>query len=441
MADPKKKTSVQAEIIFFVLIVAILFVFCYHYAFADETQTNEITGNQNTINFGWWGNDERHDYTLQGIDIFEQKNPSINVNCTYSVWSGYERRNRIYMRSGSEPDVMQINYNWISEYSPDGNGYYNLYDLSDYIDLSSYTENELSYGTVNGKLNALPIAYNSVVFFYNQDLLDQYGLDVPKTWDDLFAAAEKLNGIDEKVLYMNIKHVFLTLIAHYEQTTGKEVFDENGNYVGGDDAIRDMLTFYDKMIRAGVINTEQKMDGNDFMAQKTLGAGFWASDADRYCEPLSDAGVTVTLADPPAVSVSGEESSTATTGWYVKPATMYAISVDTQYPEDSAKLLDFLVNDPQMALLQGTEKGIPVSRKAQAVLEDNNAMEGYGATAGTYVLDNLGSLPLMIPAMENTDIIDAFSDVSAQYIYGKCTIDEGISTLESDWEDILGGGE
>jgi hypothetical protein len=68
-------------------------------------------------------------------------------------------------------------------------------------------------------------------------------------------------------------------------------------------------------------------------------------------------------------------------------------------------------------------------------------MEGYGATAGTYVLDNLGSLSLMIPAMENTDIIDAFSDVSAQYIYGKCTIDEGISTLESDWEDILGGGE
>ncbi len=163
----------------------------------------------------------------------------------------------------------------------------------------------------NGKLNALPIAYNSVVFFYNQDLLDQYGLDVPKTWDDLFAAAEKLNGTDEKVLYMNIKHVFLTLIAHYEQTTGKEVFDENGNYVGGDDAIRDMLTFYDKMIRAGVINTEQEMDGNDFMAQKTLGSGFWASDADRYCEPLSDAGVTVTLADPPAVSVSGEESSTS----------------------------------------------------------------------------------------------------------------------------------
>lgn len=205
MADPKKKTSVQAEIIFFVLIVAILFVFCYHYAFADETQTNEITGNQNTINFGWWGNDERHDYTLQGIDIFEQKNPSINVNCTYSVWSGYERRNRICMRSGSEPDVMQINYNWISEYSPDGNGYYNLYDLSDYIDLSSYTENELSYGTVNGKLNALPIAYNSVVFFYNQDLLDRYGLDVPKTWDDLFAAAEKLNGIDERVLYDEYK--------------------------------------------------------------------------------------------------------------------------------------------------------------------------------------------------------------------------------------------
>ena len=69
---------------------------------------------------------------------------------------------------------MQINYGWLSQYSPDGEGYYDLYQLSDYIDLSGYSQADLDFGTVNGKLNALPIAYNSTVTFYNKDIFDKY---------------------------------------------------------------------------------------------------------------------------------------------------------------------------------------------------------------------------------------------------------------------------
>ena len=42
-------------------------------------------------------------------------------------------------------------------------------------------------------------------------------------------------------------------------------------------------------------------------------------------------------------------------GWCVKPATMYAISATTEYPEEAAKLLEFLLNSRDMAQLQGTE--------------------------------------------------------------------------------------
>ncbi len=46
--------------------------------------------------------------------------------------------------------------------------------------------------TVNGKLVALPIFTDAPALYYRKDLLEKYGLEVPKTWDELTAAATKI---------------------------------------------------------------------------------------------------------------------------------------------------------------------------------------------------------------------------------------------------------
>lgn len=101
------------------------------------------------------------------------------------------------MAAHTEADVMQLNYAWVSGYSPDGTGFYDLNELSDILDLSNYTEEALSYGTINGHLDALPIAQNGQVFVYNKSLYDTYNLELPKTWDDFEKAASvmKKDGI------------------------------------------------------------------------------------------------------------------------------------------------------------------------------------------------------------------------------------------------------
>ena len=38
----------------------------------------------------------------------------------------------------------------------------------------------------NGKLNALPIAFNSYEFYYNALIWEKYNLEFPESWDDLF---------------------------------------------------------------------------------------------------------------------------------------------------------------------------------------------------------------------------------------------------------------
>lgn len=134
------------------------------------------------ISYSWWGNDDRHRYTLQALDIFtEQNQGQIEVQANYGSWGGYENKMHIYMRSHNAPDVMQINYAWLSEYADEENGFYNLYDLKDIIHLRITLE-ELAYGEMDGKLYAVPISFNTPMFYYNKTIYASYGLEIPKTW-------------------------------------------------------------------------------------------------------------------------------------------------------------------------------------------------------------------------------------------------------------------
>jgi oligogalacturonide transport system substrate-binding protein len=397
---------------------------------SDTTIVDSYNG-KGTLRFGWWGNDERHTYTLKGVDLFEQKNRDIAVDCQYSVWSGYEHRYRIFMRSGTEPDVMLINYNWLKEYSADGTGYYDLNELSDVIDFSGYISEDLNCGMVNGHLNALPTAYNAVVFYYNKEILDHFGLAVPKTWNDLAAAADILYEDGIVPLYLNEKHLFLMINAYYEQTEGKEIFDSSGNYTGGIEAAQEFLSFYKELVDRHIIRPLGENNVDDFTGGKTAGAAFWASDASRYCDSMVKQGYTMVSGEPIILSES------RSTGWYLKPATMYAIRKDTEHPEEAGKLLNFLLNDPDMAQLQGLEKGVPVSQKARSALPETELQEGFSAEAGNAILNNRAMYKMMNPFLENENAIRNFREEAARYLYGKEDLKTAAVQLSGLWSDVL----
>jgi multiple sugar transport system substrate-binding protein len=50
----------------------------------------------------------------------------------------------------------------------------------------------LSAATLNGSVHALPLYTDGIHFFYRSDLLKKYGLEVPKTWEDVLAASKTI---------------------------------------------------------------------------------------------------------------------------------------------------------------------------------------------------------------------------------------------------------
>lgn len=377
----------------------------------------------NKIVFSWWGNDPRHLYTMEGVDEFMMENPDVRVEYKYGIWNGYETRNRVFMKSHTEPDVMQINYGWLSQYSPNGEGYYDLYELTDYIDLSGYNEMDLNFGTVKGKLNALPIAYNSVVTYYNKDIYDKYGLDIPETWDDLFEAARAMRKDGIYPIGGVKKHVFMLLSAYYEQTKGESVFDENGVCQLDIDEMAYILDFYKRLIDEKVLIPIDQFDRNLLSTGELAGAIFWISDIDNYCSSIAETGT------PSLGKYLTNKPGDTVTGWYKKPATMYAISVGSEHPDVAARLLNYLVNDSKMAVLQATEKGIPVSAHALKAIEDEGLLEGYSVDANNQMIEAGDSLTIMIPAMEEDSIIDIFKTNADAYIYEKVTLEESAQKI------------
>ncbi len=417
----KHKKSV---IMLLAMAVALMFSSCAANPAPVTTFTTPVE-----ITLSWWGNDARHEYMLEAVDRFEDMHPEISVKCRYTEWSGYQTRSDVLMRSGTESDVMLINYAWIEQYSPDGDGYYDLNQLSDIIDLTNFSEYELSYGMKKGKLNAIPIAMNTQTVYINKTLYQQYGLDIPKTWDDLFEAANAMNG-EVYPIAMAAKPMFFFVTAYAEQVCGKKFMEQDGtvNFTAQDFEI--MLEFYCRLINEKVMPQVEYFDRNEINSGKYAGTLAWLSDGSSYFGKAAQNGYEYVVADYPVT-----DSAQCGDGWYAKPATMYAMSRNTAHPQEAAMLLDYLLNSEEIAQLQGVEKGIPLSKAGRQYLSDNDMLSGIQYEAYEK-MNEFDELSVLSPYFENDDLIEEFRYCCNTVLYEKNTVKSQAEYLYSVFSKV-----
>ena len=99
------------------------------------------------------------------------------------------------------------------------------------------------------------------------------------------------------------------------------------------------------------------------------------------------------------------------------------------HPEEAARLVNYLLNDPDYALLQGTEKGVLASKTARETLADNGKLSGFEEEATEQMQDHKDEMDPMVPAMEDADIISAFKDSLRKYEYGRADLSQSAQEL------------
>ncbi|GLI27578.1 sugar ABC transporter substrate-binding protein [Agromyces rhizosphaerae] len=133
------------------------------------------------------GNEEN----LQAIvDAFEEEHPDITVEVTTLPYADYGTALQTDLAAGTVSDVFDIEYANFAQYQANGV----LAELSP-EDSGAYRASVLEAYQADGTQYALPSSFSTVVLFYNSDLFEAAGLDVPAgdwTWSDELAAAEEL---------------------------------------------------------------------------------------------------------------------------------------------------------------------------------------------------------------------------------------------------------
>lgn len=393
---PKNKKIILFLLFTFFLSTTILISSC--------SKENKVSLKKTEISFSWWGKDFRNNYTLEGLNFFSETYPQISVKPEFSSWQGYETYFENLYKDNLTADVMQINFDWLFKYSSDGNGFYNLFDLTDYIELYNFTQNDLSYGIMNGKLNAIPIAFNTIIPIFNKSIFDKYSLSVPRTWAELFNAAKIMQKDGFYPLGMDEKHLFLFTIAWFEQTYNKKFFQNNNMLNISEKELEEFFIFLKTLFNQNVIfPTLKNFDSNMFSKNKIAGAVVWCNESSQFAEKI---------AEKKEISVLGDfisKQNSKESGWYLKPATMYAIKKDCKNPKEAAILINYLLNSKEMTLLQKCEKGIPSSNKSLTILMEHKELETMEYDALMKIRYNKSNINSMLPIMENAKIVSAFS--------------------------------
>lgn len=414
-------------------IIALLLCVSILGATAGCAAQDEITlaeqKDQTTIGFSWWGTDPRHDYTMEGIKVFEEQYPDIHVHMEYSEWTGYDKKNAVSMASNTESDVCQINFGWLKKYSGDGTGYYDLEKIQS-LDLSSYSEDMLDFGRSNGVLNALPIALNTKIFEYNQDLYQSYGLELPTTWDDFYKAAEVMSKDEVYPLDLDLTAAFMTSVGYVEQSTGKEFFDDQDKLQFTEEEVKAMIAFYLDLVDKKVVLYVGDRSDSDFESGINGCTVQWITNTEKYQASLKEKqGQTAVIGALPMLP------GATNTGWYTKPASMYVISKNTQNPEAAGTLLNYLVNSTEMSELQGMEKGVPVSTKAKSALQSSGMLDGIQNDALT-VMEQVDT-KIMSSKYENSALQTAFKNAIDSILFNNGNLNTEAQTAYQAMTEAL----
>ncbi|AKI97601.1 ABC transporter substrate-binding protein [Kosmotoga pacifica] len=210
--------------------------------------------------------------------LFNASQDEIEVEFLIQSWSTDDKHTALVTRLGAEdpnPTVFMGDVIWPAEFAAAGWAM----DLTDYFtkdELEDFLPGTIQSCTYEGRLYAVPMFTDAGLLYYRKDLLEKYGYDVPKTWDELVKVAK---DISEKegiygFVFQGAQYEGLVCDAvEYIAGNGGAIIDENGKITVNRPEVIEALQFMHDMIYKYKIAPESVLSFMEEDARTTFQQG------------------------------------------------------------------------------------------------------------------------------------------------------------------------
>ncbi len=345
---------------------------------------------------------------------------------------------QFFEAQSGEVDVYQIDVIWPGDLAEH---FVDLYDYGAGEVVDAHFPEIVENNTVDGALIGIPWFTDAGLLYYRTDLLEEYGFDVPETWDDLEEAAQVIQD-GERAENPDFQGFVWQGNAYEGLTTNAlEWIDSNdgGTIVSPDQVItinnERAIEIVDQAAGwGGTISPE----GVTTFAEEDARAVWHAGNAAfmrnwPYAYALSaqeDSAVTdvFNVTSLPA-GASGEGSATLG-GWQL------AVSRYSEHPEVAADVALYMANyeSQKMRAIDGTM--IPT---IMDLYEDEDVLDAHPWFEELYdVFINAVARPSTATAPQYSAVSELFFSAVHDVLTGQMNAADAFEILELDLEDLLG---
>ena len=232
---------------------------------SEKVELNVIAAQYGQNTADWWVGFE---------EDFEAANENIDLVVDVVSWNDIYTVVNTRVANNDAPDILNIDV--FADYQAEGL----LLPAQDYVSEETYAKFYpafLEQSVVDGTVWAVPDLASARALYYNADILEAAGVEVPTTWDELKAACEALKAYDAEIYPWGVDMTTdegQACFAYYVWNNGGDFTDAEGNWTLNSAENVEAIEWIVEMVNAGLTNsapaTETRYDLQDMFGAGKL---------------------------------------------------------------------------------------------------------------------------------------------------------------------------
>ncbi|MET8155179.1 sugar ABC transporter substrate-binding protein [Sphaerisporangium sp. NPDC005289] len=334
---------------------------------SDSGGGGQASGGKTTITF--WDNNGgvRTPLYQELIKRFEQANPTIHVEYVGIPIASVQQKYDTAIAGGETPDVGGVTTSYLAGLT----GQQALEPADDWLAKSPANGKLLDSMLASvkrtdpgGKLYMVPATSNLDVVWYQKDKLSAAGVQAPKTWDEFFAAADKLTKAPDQygwTIRGGAGSIFQLLAEAYAYSGVTEFFDASGKSTVNDPRNVELVSKIAALYKKDTPEADVTNDFPKMVAQFTSGkVAMMHHNLGSYNDHVKAFGADKIDAFPMPVGASGKRTIVA------NPVDGFAVFKNSEHKDAAWKFVDFLVSKDSNSYWNQQTGQIPANKDAQA---------------------------------------------------------------------------